>query len=239
MADRMVRREINRPDLVRSLGLHGWVHPGSLCPNSFEHWMLLTWLLVVSTGLTGAAQPHGPHCVQIRYFTVSTHSATWQWRRAVTHCLTGLRPGALGGCEAPRPICSARPCCPYSCSLGPPGPWEARPGGTRPAPPSGCPWRPAAAPRPRPPCSTAAGRCGPGGAAAPSHTAFWLEKESHTPSLPMIRNSSSLLSVTIFSSGSALRGPPPAPPPPARPVPFMTSRCQSPSALVTASWPFR
>lgn len=64
-------------------------------------------------------------------------------------------------------------------------------------------------------------------------TAFWFEKTSHKPSLPIIKNSSSLFKVINLSSGSALNGPP------GSPMVFIPSRCQSPSARVTPSCPFK
>lgn len=63
-------------------------------------------------------------------------------------------------------------------------------------------------------------------------TAFWLRKTSQIPSQPMIRNSSSSVSFTLFSSGSAIRGPLPF-------ASFNPSMCQSPIALVTFRCPFR
>lgn len=63
-------------------------------------------------------------------------------------------------------------------------------------------------------------------------TAIWFVNTSQRPSLPMIKNSSSFVKVTSFSSGSALKGPPPS-------TDFIPSMCQSPSARVTPNSPFK
>jgi hypothetical protein len=71
-------------------------------------------------------------------------------------------------------------------------------------------------------------------------TAFWLEKTSQIPSLPIIKNSSSFVRVINLSSGSALRGPGLAPSEQSDWYWFfMPSRCQSPRARVTANCPLR
>ena len=61
-------------------------------------------------------------------------------------------------------------------------------------------------------------------------TANWLLITSQRPSQPIIKNSSSSVSLTSRNSGSGVRGH-------IEPLePFM---CQSPIALATASWPLR